>query len=100
MILQRPTQAELDRMRPAEKDALILQLFDVLEKLQGRVEALEGQVKKNSRNSSKPPSSDGLSKQPAQPRRRGERPSGGQPGHPGRTRRMVEEPDTVVDLVP
>ena len=100
MTLQRPTQAELDRMRPEEKDALILRLFDLLEKLQGRVEALEAQVKKNSRNSSKPPSSDGLSKQPAQPRRRGERPSGGQPGHPGRTRRMAAEPDTVVDLVP
>jgi len=59
MTLQRPTQAELDRMRPEEKDALILRLFDLLEKLQGRVEALEAQVKKNSRNSSKPPSSDG-----------------------------------------
>ena len=68
MTLQRPTQAELDRMRPEEKDALILRLFDLLEKLQGRVEALEAQVKKNSRNSSKPPSSDGLNKQPAQPR--------------------------------
>jgi transposase len=68
MTLQRPTQAELDRMCPAEKDALILHFFDVLEKLQGRVEALEAQVKENSRNSCKPPSSDGLSKQPAQPR--------------------------------
>ena len=46
MTLQRPTQAELDRMRPEEKDALILRLFDLLEKLQGRVEALEAQVKK------------------------------------------------------
>ena len=100
MKLQRPNQAELDRMSPAEKDALILLLFDALERLQGRVEALEGQLKKNSRNSSQPPSSDGLGKKPAQPRRRGERPSGGQPGHPGQTRRMVEHPDEVVDVVP
>lgn len=32
-------------MPAAEKDALILQVFDVLEKLQGRVEVLEGQAK-------------------------------------------------------
>ena len=100
MKLQHPTQTELDRMNSAEKDALILQLFDALEQLQRRVEELEGQLKKNSRNSSKPPSSDGLSKKPAQPRRPGGRPSGGQPGHPGQTRRMVEHPDEVVDLVP
>ena len=100
MKLQRPTQAELDRMSHAEKDALILQLFAALEMLQRRVDALEGQVNKNSRNSSKPPSSDGLRKKPAQPRRRGERPSGGQPGHPGQTRRMVDRPDEVVDVRP
>lgn len=100
MKLKRPTQTDLDRMSPAEKDALILQLFEAWEKLQHRVEELDGQLKKSSRNSSKPPSSDGLGKKPAQPRRRGERPSGGQPGHPGQTRRMVEHPDTVVDVRP
>jgi len=43
MQLQRPTPTGLDRMNPAEKDALILQLFDPLEKRQRRVEELEGQ---------------------------------------------------------
>jgi transposase len=31
MKLQRPSQADLDRMSHAEKDALIVQLFDVLD---------------------------------------------------------------------
>jgi hypothetical protein len=100
MKLRRPTQAELDCMSHAEKDALILKLFDVLEELEGRLKAVEEKVEKTSRNSSKPPSSDGLRKGAAEPRRRGEKPSGGQPGHPGATRRMVDEPDAVVELRP
>jgi transposase len=100
MTLHRPTQAELDRMSHAEKDALIMTLFDGFGDLQRRVEELEGQRKKTSRNSSKPPSSDGLKKGPAQPRKRGEKPNGGQPGHPGQTRRMAEQANTVVDLKP
>ena len=58
MKLQRPTQAELDGMTHAQKDALIMQLFDALETLSARLAALEAKVEKNSRNSSKPPSSD------------------------------------------
>jgi transposase len=48
MKLQRPKQTEPDRMSHAEKDALILQMFDLLETLQRWVKELEGQVKKNS----------------------------------------------------
>ncbi|MFE8031898.1 DUF6444 domain-containing protein [Thiohalocapsa marina] len=100
MTLHRPTQADLDRMSHAEKDALIMTLFDGFGDLQRRVEDLEGQRQKTSRNSSKPPSSDGLKKGPARPRKRGEKPNGGQPGHPGQTRRMSEQADAVVDLKP
>jgi transposase len=100
MKLQRPSQAELDCMSHAEKDALILKLFDVLEDLERRLKAIEEKVEKTSRNSSKPPSSDGLKKGAAEPRRRGEKPSGGQPGHPGATRAMVDTPDVVLELRP
>ncbi len=51
MTLHRPTQAELDRMTHAEKDALIMILFDGFSDLQRRVDELEGQRKKTSRNS-------------------------------------------------
>jgi transposase len=100
MNLAGPSQGDLDRMSHVEKDALIVQLFDRLASLEGRLKELEGCVEKTSRNSSKPPSSDGLRKGAAEPRRRGENASGGQAGHPGKTLRMVEKPDVVVDVRP
>ncbi|NJO92072.1 MAG: IS66 family transposase [Chloroflexia bacterium] len=54
-----------------------------------RIEELEQRINKNSSNSDKPPSSDGLSKKPAFPRKPGLRKSGGQSGHRGRTLKMV-----------
>jgi hypothetical protein len=65
--------------------------------LRERVQTLEEQVTKNSHNSHKPPSSDGLAKpKPKSLRPKSERPTGGQPGHPGHTLRMAEKPDRIV----
>lgn len=65
--------------------------------LGARVAKLEGQVAKNSSNSSKPPSSDGLKKaKPKSRRERGKRKSGGQAGHKGETLKMVDTPDEIV----
>jgi hypothetical protein len=68
-------------------------------KLNGRITELEARLNKNSGNSSKPPSSDGL-KKPRNMREKSGKPTGGQPGHEGRTLNKVENPDEIVGVEP
>ena len=70
----------------------------VVEALQARVAELERQLGRHSRNSSKPPSSDGLAKPPTprRERRGGGRKPGKQPGAPGAHLAQVPDPDEVV----
>ena len=71
--------------------------------LLARVAELERRLGLNSSNSSKPPSSDGLSKKPPRTRSlrvRSQKPAGGQPGHPGKTLHAVDKPDHTVDHLP
>ena len=73
-------------------------------KLEARIIELESRLNKNSSNSSKPPSSDGL-KRPNRDNRdkslraknTGRKP-GGQPGHPGQTLKASESPDITLNL--
>jgi transposase len=76
--------------------ALVEGLLQRIAVLEERVEALENQRAKNSRNSSKPPSGDGFKPKPKSQRRKSERSSGGQKGHPGQTLEWSTEADEVI----
>jgi len=60
---------------------------------------LKARLNSNSRNSSKPPSSDGYKKMPAFPQKKNGK-QGGQKGHKGRTLHQVNNPDKVVECNP
>jgi transposase len=63
--------------------------------LEARIEVLENQKSKDSKNSSKPPSGDGFAKRTKSLRTKSGRKSGGQKDHPGSTLEWCEEIDEV-----
>ncbi|KKF98925.1 transposase [Methanosarcina mazei] len=76
--------------------AYILSLESQIKELSERLIALEAQLNQNSRNSSKPPSTDFHVKEKPNPKSRREqsgKKAGGQEGHPGTTLDMVNDPD-------
>lgn len=81
--------------------ALVEQQARMIETLTARVAELERQVGRNSRNSSQPPSADGLAVPNRAARRRGgDRKPGKQPGTEGRSLGVVADPDEIVEHFP
>lgn len=91
---------DLSSLSHEEKDGLIRMLFPLIEKVRQltvRVEELEVRLSKDSHNSSKPPSSDGLSKKTRSLRVASGKKPGGQAGHTGKTLKRARDVDRVID---
>ncbi len=92
---QKTRREQLKEAMRTNPDAVV----DLILSLEKRIEELEARLKMNSRNSSKPPSSDGLNKpSPKSLRKKSERNSGGQPGHEGKTLEQVQCADQRIEL--
>ena len=76
--------------------AYIESLESQIKELIERLQVLEFRLNQNSRNSSKPPSTDFFVKEKPNPtslRKKSGKKPGGQEGHPGTTLEMVDNPD-------
>jgi len=87
----------LGQVDQASLIAIILELREITIRQAAQIQTLQDQLAKNSQNSGKPPSSDGLKKVPRRSlRQKGKRASGGQTGHEGHSLEMVAQPDEIV----
>jgi len=88
-----PSREDIHQAYLQGEEAVVALFEQTIVQLAERVQALEDQLAKNSHNSSKPPSSDGLKKPaPRSLRKPSGKKSGGQPGHKGHTLKTVEHP--------
>lgn len=95
MSIVRELEAAGETLSPAVRAALVA-LESEVARLQARVRELEAQLRMDSSNSSRPPSSDPPGRRPRRKRRSG-RKRGGQPGHKGHHRSLL--PPERVDHV-
>lgn len=91
------TREQLESLDKGSLISLILEMGQQMAQMSEEIRSLKDQLAKNSQNSGKPPSSDGLKKkpQPKSLRPKGQRANGGQKGHKGHTLAMVAQPDHV-----
>jgi transposase len=98
-----PSAEELSALPAAELAARLAEAYRLIAQLTARVEQLERQSARDSGTSSKPPSSDSPYKKRARDRslrERGKRRPGKQPGEPGTTMRLIDDPDERFEYPP
>src|ERR1019366_2302534 len=101
-------QREIEKLRKqvAERDQQVAERDQQIADAEKQIADLERKLatrKRNSTNSSKPPSSDGMAgpqRRRCSPRKKSGRKPGGQPGHMGQERQRGEEPDRTEEVLP
>jgi len=86
---------DLSKMTEDELRALVIKLYEKIMTLEREIETLKASINKNSKNSSKPPSTDGFKRTPNLREKTGKKP-GGVEGHEGH---RIQMPDGYQDLI-
>lgn len=100
VIARQDAQLRAQAEQIAASEARVSALTDQVAALSEQIAELKARLGQNPRNSSVPPSSEGLRKKPAQPRQRGARKPGKQPGGEGKHLAQTADPDEVVVHTP
>lgn len=97
-------RSQLDSMTQlfTTQTEVIRSLNETVTRLEQKIASLEEQKRKNSKNSSKPPSSDGYAKKPAPKslRTSSGKKQGGQTGHEGTNLKRMEATETIYYMAP
>src|SRR5437763_17000083 len=96
-VAQRDERIQQQDTLLRQQSGLMQQMQEQIAGLTQQVKALQDRLAKNSHNSSLPPSSDRFVRQPKSLRKKSEKKSGGQEGHPGTTLEVSETPDEVIE---
>src|SRR5579884_4101669 len=96
-LAERDERIQQQDTRIGQQALLIEQMQEQIAALTQQVKDLQDRLAKDSHNSSLPPSSDRFGHQPKSLRKKSEKKSGGQEGHPGSTLRFAEKPDEVIE---
>jgi transposase len=89
-----------DELLKLDKEELLDLLLSIINQQAAKIAELEARLNQNSKNSSKPPSSDGFNKPPKSLRKPSGRKPGGQKGHEGSCFSQLGTPDQYVSHEP
>src|SRR5229473_4796218 len=96
-VAQRDERIQQQETLLSQQGLLMQQMQEQIADLTQQVKDLQDRLAKNSHNSSLPPSSDRFVRQPKSLRKKSEKKTGGQEGHPGTTLRFSQAPDEVIE---
>ncbi len=96
-LTQRDETIQQQQALLSEQNALIQHHGEQMSSLSEQLKALQDRLAKDSHNSHLPPSSDRFVRTPKSLRKKSEKKSGGQPGHPGSSLSWSLTPDEVIE---